>query len=183
MGVGTWLSLFSAPSPRPSPRWGEGDGFRTAAGAWALGLGFRFFSDPSPRPSPRWGEGDGFEGPLAWALGLGFRWSPPPHPGPLPGGEREQEEEYRLAAESPLPTGENPNVRGLRCDARRLRVRFTGRLDDRYAECLHQSEDHGLRIVKDVIISDPDHAQSCDILQIVLTLTVGIAPVIMAAAI
>ena len=31
VGVGTWLSLFLAPSPRPSPRWGEGDGIRRAA--------------------------------------------------------------------------------------------------------------------------------------------------------
>ncbi len=36
---------------------------------------------------------------------------------------------------------------------------------------------------KDVIISDPDNAQLCDIFQIVLTLAVGIAPIIVATAI
>ncbi len=41
----------TAPSPWPSPRWGEGTGGRS--------LPHRHRRSPSPWPSPRWGEGTG----------------------------------------------------------------------------------------------------------------------------
>ena len=113
------VRLSSAP-PSPLP---EGERETDLKGRWrslARGrwkLAFDFFRTPHPWPYSPVGRGRRIsKGQLAaWALGMllalvGLR---PLNPGPLPGGEREQEEEYRLAAESSVLRATRPNVMGL----------------------------------------------------------------------